>query len=145
MFLLDTNVISEQRKMGTAREHPHVSAWTRATALETMSVSVVTLRELETWVLLWERRDPPQGLHMRRWYEDGVLAAFASRIHPVDQAVATRCAALHVPDPRPVADSLIAATALVYGLTVITRNTADFAPMGVKCLDPWLPEYQSKT
>lgn len=144
MFLIDTNVISEQRRMGTAREHPGVAAWTRATLLETMWVSVITLRELETWVLLTTRRDPAQGLHMRRWFDRGVLRAFASRILSVDPAVATRCAELHVPDPQPSADSLIAATALVHGLTVVTRNTSDFATMRVNCLNPWEPEGGSR-
>ena len=140
MFLLDTNVISEQRRMATVKENPNVGAWTRSVSLETMCVSVITLRELETWVLLRERRDPLQGVHMRRWFQTSVLRAFEGRVFPVDQAIASRCATLHVPDPRAAGDSLIAATALVHGLTVVTRNTPDFAPMGVKLLNPWEPQ-----
>ncbi len=85
-----------------------------------------------------ERRDIIQGAILRRWFEQEVLARLAPRILPVDIAIARRCAALHVPDPRPERDALIAATALVHGLTVVTRNTADFEPMGVKLFNPWV-------
>lgn len=66
-----------------------------------------------------------------------MLPAFAARILPVDTAVARRGAALQVPDPRHIRDSLVAATALVHGLPVVTRNVSDFAPMGVEIIDPW--------
>jgi predicted nucleic acid-binding protein len=102
-----------------------------------MFVSVVTVQELEIGVLLAERRDPPQGEILRRWLQEQVLPAFAERIIPIDTAVARRSAVLHVPDPRPVRDSLIAATALVHGLAVVTRNVADFKPMGADIIDPW--------
>ncbi len=85
-----------------------------------------------------ERRDVIQGAILRRWFEQEVLARLAPRILPVDITIARRCAALHVPDPRPERDALIAATALVHGLTVVTRNTADFEPMGVKLFNPWV-------
>jgi len=67
-----------------------------------------------------------------------VLEPFEKQILPVDVTIARRCAALHVPDPRPERDALIAATALVHGLTVVTRNVADFEPMGVKTFNPWI-------
>ncbi|EYD75328.1 Plasmid stability-like protein [Rubellimicrobium mesophilum DSM 19309] len=102
-----------------------------------MFLSVISLQELEIGVLLKERSDPAQGAVLRRWLEDQVIPAFAARMLPVDTAVALRSAALHVPDPRPVRDGLIAATALVHGLRVVTRNIADFQPMGVDVLDPW--------
>ncbi len=86
-----------------------------------------------------ERRDAKQGAILRRWLEKEVLPLFATRMLMIDLAVALQCARLHVPDPRPERDALIAATALTHGLTVVTRNTADFEPMGVALLNPWLP------
>jgi predicted nucleic acid-binding protein len=102
-------------------------------------LSVISVLELERGVLRMERRDARQGARLRTWLEQNVLAPFQRQILPVDAAIARRCAALHVPDPRPDRDALIAATALIHGLTVVTRNTGDFAPMGVAVLNPWLP------
>jgi hypothetical protein len=83
------------------------------------------------------RRDTAQGTVLRAWIDEQILPRFEGRILAVDTAVAQRCARLHVPDPRAERDALIAATALVHGLTVVTRNVRDFAPMGVMVLDPW--------
>jgi predicted nucleic acid-binding protein len=104
-----------------------------------MFVSAITVQELEIGVLLAERRDAARGAILRHWLESQVMPAFAERILPVDTVVARRSAVLHIPDPRPVRDSLIAATALVHGLPVVTRNLSDFAPMGVDVIDPWQP------
>ncbi len=100
-------------------------------------VSSITVLELETGALLLKRRDGRQGALIQEWIEDRVLPAFTERILPVDATVARRCALLHVPDPRPYRDSLIAATALVHRLIVVTRNRADFEPMAVTVLNPW--------
>lgn len=137
MFLLDTNVVSELRKARAGRADKNVTAWAEGQSATSMFVSVITVQELDIGVLLAERRDAAQGAVLRRWLEDQVLPAFAGRIMPVDTAVARRSAVLHVPDPRPVRDGLIAATALVHGLSVVTRNVADFAPTGVGVIDPW--------
>ena len=102
-----------------------------------MFLSSTTILELETCALLLKRRDDRQGRLIQQWIEDRVLPAFTERILAVDATVARRCAALHVPDPRPFRDSLIAATALVHGLTVVARNRADFEPMAVAVLNPW--------
>jgi toxin FitB len=137
MFLLDTNVVSELRKAKAGRADKNVTAWAAGASAPSLFVSVITIQELEIGVLLTERRDPSQGAILRRWLEKQVLPAFAERIIPVDTAVVRRSALLHVPDPRPVRDALIAATALVHGMSVVTRNVADFAPMGVEIVDPW--------
>ena len=100
------------------------------TRMSSLFVSVVTLQELEIGTLLAERRDRTQGAILRAWLDEHVIPTFTDRILPVDTATARRSAALRVPDPRPVRDAFIAATALVHGLTVVTRNVADFAPTG---------------
>ncbi len=135
MYLLDTNVLSELRRRD--RTHRGVAAWADAVAVDDLFLSVITVLEIEAGTLLLARRDAAQGALLRAWIDQQVLPAFAGRILAVDLAVAQRCARLHVPDPRPERDALIAATALVHGLTVVTRNSADFQPMGVKLVNPW--------
>lgn len=136
MFLLDTNVVSELRRPG--RVNANVRAWASKTPAELHAISVVTVLELERGTLLMERRDAIQGAILRRWLEQEILKPLAARILMIDVVIARKCANLHVPDPRPERDALIAATALTHGLTVVTRNTADFEPMGVALLNPWL-------
>lgn len=137
MFLLDTNVVSELRKAKTGKADKNVKSWADSVLATSLFVSAITILELETGILLIERRDPTQGAMLRTWLDGHVLPAFAGRILAVDVAVALRCAKLNVPDPRAHRDSLIAATALVHGLTVVTRNVADFLPTGVEILNPW--------
>lgn len=137
MYLLDTNVVSELRKARSGRADANVVAWSRSVAPGSMFLSAITVLELETGVLLIERRDVDQGRLLRTWLEDQVLPAFANRILAVDVEVARRCAAMHVPDRRPDRDALIAATASVHGMVVVTRNVADFAAARIGVLDPW--------
>lgn len=135
MFVLDTNVISELRR--ASRADAGLRAWADTTPFEAMFLSVVTLVEIERGILLKSRRDPAGGDLLRNWFENYVLVQFSSRILPIDIAVARRCAALHVPATRPEADALTAATALVHGMTVVTRNVRDFEGLGVKVVCPW--------
>lgn len=135
-YLIDTNVWSELRIR--SRADINVRKWAEAARPADLFLSAVTVFELERGVLLIERRDAQQGLRLRRWLEQHVLEPFERQILPVDTAIARRCAALHVPDPRPERDALIAATALTHGLTVVTRNVGDFESMGVPWLNPWL-------
>ncbi|MDF2641553.1 MAG: hypothetical protein K0R45_825 [Pseudomonas sp.] len=137
MFLLDTNVVSELRKPNA---DAHVVRWAKSHASSRLYVSAITLLELETGVLRLERRDPAQGALLRTWLDHHVLPAFAGRILAVDATVAKRCAQLHIPDPRSESDALIAATALVHGMTVVTRNVADFKQCAVAVLNPWVSQ-----
>ena len=140
MYLLDTNVISELRKAGSNKIHLNVQQWASQIPVSDLYLSVITLLELELGILLIERRDHAQGKVLRSWFSDHVVPAFTERTLDIDTAIAQRCATLHVPDQRSDRDALIAATALVHGMTVVTRNIVDFQATGVKLLNPWLEE-----
>lgn len=135
MYLIDTNVLSELRRR--ERTHPKVAAWADSVPASDLYLSVITILEIEAGTLLLSRRDAAQGAVLRAWINDKVLPAFAGRILDIDTKVAQRCASLHVPDPRAERDALIAATALVHRMRVVTRNAGDFLPMGVDVLNPW--------
>lgn len=137
MFVLDTNVVSELRKSKAGKADKNVTAWAASVSLGSLFLSAITILELATGALLVEHRDSAQGAILRAWLDGHVLPAFAGRVLPIDTAVAQRCARLHVPDPRADRDALIAATALVHGMTVVTRNVADFEPTGVPIFNPW--------
>jgi toxin FitB len=138
-YLLDTNVVSELRKTRAGRCDPAVLRWVRSVPPSSTFVSAITVYELERGALLLARRDAVQGAGLRDWLNRTMTVSFRERILPVDADVALKCAALCVPDPRPLVDGLIAATALVHGLTVVTRNVRDFGSTGVQTIDPWSP------
>jgi len=142
MFLLDTNVISELRR--PERADRNVVVWASAIPATSFFLSAISILEIELGTLLRARRDAAQATVFRAWIDNRILPLFEDRILAIDTAVAQRCAHLHVPNPRSERDALIAATALVHGLTVVTRNTADFEPMGVALLNPWEPQSISK-
>ena len=137
MYLLDTNVVSELRKVRSGKADRHVAEWADTVDAGCLYISAITILELEIGIQQIERKDPSQGAVLRMWLDNLVLPEFNGRILAVDTAVAQRCARLHVPDPRSERDALIAATALVHGMIVVTRNVADFAPTGVALLNPW--------
>ena len=138
MYLLDTNVVSELRKAKSGKSDKNVKIWAESVPSASLFLSSITVLELETGILQLERRDATQGAMLRAWLDNHVLPAFSGRILAIDVAVAQQCAKLHVPDPRSDRDALIAATALVHRMTVVTRNVADFENTGVEILNPWV-------
>jgi len=139
MYVLDANVLSELRKVRLGKADANVAAWTESVDAADLFVSALTIMELELGVLSIERKDASQGAMLRAWLEQHVLPEFSGRTLPVDTAVAQRCARLHIPDKRCERDALIAATALVHGMAVVTRNVADFQPTRVTIVNPWEP------
>ncbi len=138
MFVLDTNVVSELRKVRAGKANPGVTDWASGVDWGQTFLSSITIQELEHGVLLAERADPPKGRLLRRWLDGSVLSVFEQRVLAVDATVARRAATLHVPDPAPFRDALIGATALVHQMTVITRNVKDFVRFdGLDGIDPW--------
>ena len=137
MYLIDTNVVSEMRKIGDGKADIRVTRWISRHDAGCFYISALTLMELEIGILRMERRDPVQGKRLRSWMDRHVLPEFLERTLPVDSAVALKCARLHVPDRRAERDALIAATAFVHGMTVVTGNAADFEATGVELVNPW--------
>lgn len=137
MYLLDTNVVSELRKIRSGKADANVAAWAESLDASELFISAITVLELEMGVLSLERKDASQGNLLRTWLKDHVLPEFETRTLAVDTAVAQRCARLHVPDRKSERDALIAATAMVHGMTIATRNIVDFENTGVKLFNPW--------
>jgi predicted nucleic acid-binding protein len=138
MFVLDTNVVSELRKVRSGKANPGVAEWAEQIPSAELFISAITIHELEHGVLLMERSDLTQGALLRAWLDHSVTAAFKNRVLPVDERVARRAAALHVPDPASFRDALIGATALVHEMTVVTRDLKDFERFhGLDVLNPW--------
>lgn len=137
MYLLDTNVVSELRKAKAGRCHPSVLEWSVAVREAPLFLSVISIFEIEKGIRRVEQRDLVQSVRLRQWLSENVLPVFQQRILPVDQAVALAAATMHVPKSRSDTDSLIAATALINGLTVATRNAKDFRDTGVPMVNPW--------
>lgn len=133
--LLDTNVVSEARKAGKCDRN--VANWMRREASSPQYISVISMMELKLGIQLAQRKSPQFAAVLEAWYESKLKAAFAGRVLPVDLRVAEICARLHASRPRPFRDALIGATALIHGLTVVTRNTTDFDEMGLAVVNPW--------
>ena len=138
MFLLDTNILSEIRKISQGRADPALARWVQAIDFDRCHLCVITLLEIEQGILRVQHRgDEAQFLRLEKWLNDTVLPTFGTRILPIDAHTARICARLHVPDQRPYNDALIAACAIRHGLTLVTRNTRDFAALQVPLLNPF--------
>ena len=138
MFILDTNVVSELRLIKSGKADRRVVAWAARAVPSELYLSVITVLEIELGALRAARRDPVQGAVYKAWLNQHVLPTFKGRILVIDTEVARRCASLHVPDPCSERDAMIAATALVHGMTVVTRNETDFARTAAPLINPWL-------
>lgn len=136
-YLLDTNVVSELRKVGDGKADANVTSWIASQDSSDLFISAISILEIERGILSLHRRDPSQAARLRQWMDSRVRPEFAGRILSIDDAIATRCAHLHIPDRRNEADALIASTALVHGLAVVTRNVQDFEGTGAIVVDPW--------
>lgn len=137
MYLVDTNVVSELRKKNSGKANQNVVKWSQSIATQSLFISAITIMEIEIGILTMTRKDPLQGNHLRMWMDSQVMPFFEGRVLAMDTTVAQACAHLHVPDKKSERDGIIAATASVHGMTVVTRNIADFEGTGVKLFNPW--------
>jgi len=137
MLLLDTNVVSELRKVASGKADPNVVVWNETVDPAETFISSVVLHELEIGVRLVEHNDAVAGKVLRNWLESTVLGTFSGRILPLDEAAAVQAAKWHVPNPRPINDAYIAAAAFTKRMTLVTRNVKDFEGMGVNLVNPW--------
>jgi predicted nucleic acid-binding protein len=133
-FLLDTNIISEIRKRN--RANPNVARWVAHTPVEEIGTSVIVLAEIRRGIELKRRSDPEQARSLDQWYAQ-MRTKLGERVLPIDEPIGDAWALLSIPDPPPLIDGLLAATAKVHGLTLVTRNVDDIASTGVPLLNPF--------
>lgn len=138
MYLLDTNIISELRKLEKGRADPNVAKWFQQVDLQQAYLSVITLFEIKVGILQLIRHDAQQAAILQSWFENTLLPNFENRILPLDQKVVMTCAELHVPDKKPLNDSYLAATAKSHHFKMVTRNLKDFQHSGVEIINPFI-------
>lgn len=137
MYLLDTNVVSEIRKVKKNKADKNVVAWLSSVPKESFYTNAVVLMEIERGTLQIERKDPKQAAMLKDWYQTAVKSMFYERVLPIDEATASICATLHLPDLAPENDAWIASSAIQYDLTLITRNTKDFDHSNLRVFNPF--------
>ena len=137
MYLLDTNIVSELRKLETGKIHPQVYRWIKSNGFTHTYISAVTLVEIQTGILSLARKDKAQAASLDNWFTNRLLPAYRTRTLSVDTEVALICAQLHIPTKRPINDAYIAATAIAHNLTLVTRNVRDFQGLPLMLENPF--------
>lgn len=137
MYLLDTNIISELKKLDSGKIHPQVQRWAYSINLMQTKISVVSITEIRTGILSLARKDQAQAASLDNWFTNRLLPAYRTRTLSVDTEVALICAQLHIPTKRPINDAYIAATAIAHNLTLVTRNVRDFQGLPLMLENPF--------
>lgn len=137
MYLLDTNIISELKKLDSGKIHPQVQRWAYSINLMQTKISVVSITEIRTGILSLARKDKAQAASLDNWFTNRLLPAYRTKTLPVDTKVALIYAQLNVPNKRPINDAYIAATAIAHKLKLVTRNIQDFQGMPITLENPF--------
>ena len=137
MYLLNTNIISELKKLDSGKIHPQVYRWIKSNGFTHTYISAVTLAEIQTGILSLARKDKAQAASLDNWFTNRLLPAYRTRTLSVDTEVALICAQLHIPTKRPINDAYIAATAIAHNLTLVTRNVRDFQGLPLMLENPF--------
>lgn len=137
MYLLDTNIISELKKLDSGKIHPQVQRWAYSINLMQTKISVVSITEIRTGILSLARKDQAQAASLDNWFTNRLLPAYRTRTLSVDTEVALICAQLHIPAKRPINDAYIAATAIAHNLTPVTCNVRDFQGLPLMLENPF--------
>lgn len=137
MYLLDTNIISELKKLDSGKIHPQIQRWAYSINLMQTKISVVSITEIRTGILSLARKDQAQAASLDNWFTNRLLPAYRTRTLSVDTEVALICAQLHIPTKRPINDAYIAATAIAHNLTPVTRNVRDFQGLPLMLENPF--------
>jgi len=137
MYLLNTNIISELKKLDSGKIHPQVQRWAYSINLMQTKISVVSIIEIRTGILSLARKDQAQAASLDNWFTNRLLPAYRTRTLSVDTEVALICAQLHIPAKRPINDAYIAATAIAHNLTLVTCNVRDFQGLPLMLENPF--------